>query len=239
MSHNPGELSPLKRFWLTKNSNIPLRFFGWDRESIVAELGTFPEVIDEWLDKMQSGQIIRNPGGLNSTGVGLLFDGGPGMGKTTHAVVAANQFILGLPDDETSLARVLHAQEGVLSNKLQVVKYFTFPEFLSLKKSAFDSDIDERRRLNLVMEGLHGRASEDYLNVRLLIIDDLGKEKGSRYEDVAFDELLRSRYDRGLPTIVTTNVSRDNWRDQYGEAMGSFVFEAFDRVKITSKDLRR
>jgi DNA replication protein DnaC len=236
--YNLNELNPLKRFWLTRNSNIPIRFQGWDRESVLKDLGSFPVEIDEWVSDMASGKVILAAGGLGVTGVGLLFDGAPGMGKTTHAVVAANQFVINLPDDKEQLEAVLHTKEGELGHKLQVIKYTTFPEFLALKKSVFDADADEKRRVNLVLEGYHGRSSEDWLNVRLLIIDDLGKERGTSYEDSSFDELLRSRYDKGLPTIVTTNVNRENWKDQYGDAMGSFVYEAFHQVKIISKDLR-
>jgi DNA replication protein DnaC len=239
MTYNIATLNPMKRFWLAKNSNIPIRFQGWDRQSILDDMGSFPEEIDDWLDDMSKGNVILNPGGVGVTGVGLLFDGAPGMGKTTHAVIAATQFILNLPDEEEEMNKVLRFQEGHLGQKSRVVRYYTFPEFLALKKATFDADLDERRKLNSHLEGLHGRSSEDYLNVRILIIDDLGKEKGSKYEDVAFDELLRARYDRGLPTLVTTNVNRDNWAIQYGDAMGSFAFEAFKQVRIVSKDLRK
>lgn len=239
MAHNPGQLHPMKRFWLTKNSNIPIRFQGWDRQSILDDMGTFPVEIDDWLELVRDGKVIQAPGALGTTGVGLLLDGKAGMGKTTHAVVAATEFILGLPDDEAAMEKMLHAEEGQIGHKFQAVKYSTFPDFLSLKKSVFDADADEKKRMNLIMDGYHGRASEDWLNIRLLIIDDLGKERGTTYEDAAFDELLRSRYDKGLPTIVTTNVDRENWAGQYGEAMGSFVFEAFQQVNIVSKDLRK
>jgi DNA replication protein DnaC len=78
------------------------------------------------------------------------------------------------------------------------------------------------------------------MNVRVLVLDDLGKEyKGSGFNDASFDEILRSRYDRALPTIVTTNVMRDDWKHQYGEAMGSFAFEAFRRVEIIGEDRRK
>lgn len=239
MPYNMATLSPMKRFWLAKNSNLPIRFQGWDRQSVIDDTGSFPVEIDDWLDDMGKGKVILNPGGLGTTGVGLLFDGGPGLGKTTHAVVAAVQFVLNLPDDEAEMNKILHFPEGTLGLKSRVIRYYTFPEFLAFKKSAFDADLDDRRELNRVIEGLHGRAEEDWLNVRILIIDDLGKEKGSKYEDVAFDELLRARYDRGLPTIVTTNVNRNDWGVQYSDAMGSFAFEAFSNVRIVSKDLRK
>jgi len=88
------------------------------------------------------------------------------------------------------------------------------------------------------MDGLHGRAKEDWLNVRVLVLDDLGKEYGSKYTDSTFDEILRSRYDKGLPTIITTNVRLEDWEEKYSLAMESFANEAFIRVSLNGDDLR-
>jgi DNA replication protein DnaC len=114
----------------------------------------------------------------------------------------------------------------------------TYPEFLSRKKSTFDADPEDKRNMVYELDGLHGRSKFDWLNVRILVIDDLGKEYGSKYDDTSFDEILRLRYDKGLPTIVTTNVSLENWEAQYKEAMASFAHEAFVRVPIIGSDLR-
>ena len=92
--------------------------------------------------------------------------------------------------------------------------------------------------MNYELDGLHGRSKFDWLNVRILIIDDLGKEYGSKYDDTSFDEILRIRYDKGLPTIVTTNVLLEQWMDKYGEAMGSFANEAFIKVNMIGDDKR-
>jgi DNA replication protein DnaC len=229
----------MKQAWLQKTSNFPIRYQGWNKDRIVESSGKFPAEIDDWLDDMLAGDVIRSPGNLGSTGVGLLFDGGPGEGKTTHAVVAAIEFIRRLPEDEYDAAKILHAKSSDFGRQLRAVYFLTFPEFLAIKKAAFDSDGEERREANRVIDGFHGRAKEDWLNVRLLVIDDLGKENGSRYDDTSFDELLRSRYDKGLPTIITTNVMREDWALQYSEAMGSFAHEAFHRVRIINKDLRK
>lgn len=228
-----------KKYWLEKSSNIPIRYAGWTKDKIVESSGKFPVEIDEWLDAMLAGEVIKNPGALGDTGVGLLFDGGPGEGKTTHAVVSAMEFVRRLPDDDLAAAKILHASMRDFGRQFRVIHFLTFPEFLAMKKQSFDAEPDERREINRIIEGFHGRAKEDWLNVRLLVLDDLGKENGSRYDDSSFDELLRSRYDKGLPTIITTNVMRDDWAIQYSEAMGSFAHEAFHRVQIRNKDLRK
>jgi DNA replication protein DnaC len=242
MSYELTDLNPLHRAWLFRNSNIPRRFIGLEPKDIVEKTGTFPEPINDWIDEVHSGQVIKNIGGLGTTGVGLLFDGAPGLGKTTHAVTAAMELIRRLPKDDTEVARILgyNADDfGRNSFGMRPVYYMTFPEFLSRKKALIEADSDVRSNLYLEMEGFHGRAKEDWLNVRVLILDDLGKEYGSKYDDTSFDEVLRARYDKALPTIITTNVRRENWAKQYGEAMGSFAFEAFHRIAILGKDLRK
>jgi hypothetical protein len=53
--------------------------------------------------------------------------------------------------------------------------------------------------------------------------------------------VLRTRFNSGLPTIITTNVERKNWAGLYGDATESFVNEAFLYVPIetTKGDLRK
>jgi DNA replication protein DnaC len=238
MSYNIGELTPLKRAWVFRNSNIPQRFMGLEPADIIRDKGAWPEEIEDWLEAALRGEVVKAIGGLGVTGVGLLFDGGPGLGKTTHAVTAAMELVRHLPDDEAEIARILGYKASDIGQNTRPIHYVTFPELLSKKKAMFDADPSSKVLMALEMDGFHGRASDDALNVRILVIDDLGKEYGSKYDDTSFDEILRSRYDKALPTIVTTNVSRENWGSQYGAAMGSFASEAFERVKIGGKDLR-
>jgi DNA replication protein DnaC len=231
-------LSPLKKHWLLRTSNIPRRFIGLEPSDITEKVGSFPGEVSSWVEDVTSGQVIKSIGNIGVNGVGLVFDGGPGLGKTTHAVVAAMEFIrrLDLEKAKDILQYSNQSDYGLMSRP---VYYLTYPEFLSRKKATFDADADEKREMNRQIEGFHGRAKEDWLNVRLLILDDLGKEYGSKYDDASFDEILRSRYDRALPTIVTTNEMLENWSAKYSMAMASFANEAFHRVRLTGKDLRR
>jgi DNA replication protein DnaC len=239
MGYDINSLSPNKKHWLLRGANIPTRFIGMSARDIAGDTGSFPEDIDIWLEQAMDGDIIKQVGGLGRTGVGLLFDGGPGLGKTTHAVVTAMEFIRMLPDDDEKARTVLQMKSEDYGMKSRPIYYMTFPEFLSRKKSMFDAEPEVKKQLQLEMEGFHGRAKEDSLNVRVLVLDDLGKEYGSEYDNTSFDEILRARYDKALPTIITTNVDRDNWVKQYGAAMGSFAHEAFKRVRIIGKDLRK
>ena len=73
------------------------------------------------------------------------------------------------------------------------------------------------------------------------VLDDLGKEyrTSSNWAENTFDALLRSRFNAGFPTIVTTNVPLKSWGTVYGEAMGSFAYEAFIPIDIIAKGDRR
>ena len=162
----------------------------------------------------------------------------PGIGKTTTAVIAAMEFVRQLPDDDSEAARILGMNPTDYGLKCSPIYYITYPEFLSRKKSTFDALPEDRREEMSFIDGMHGRSRQDWFNVRILVIDDLGKEYGSKYDDSSFDEILRARYDKALPTIVTTNVRLENWEGKYGEAMASFAHEAFTRVPIVGSDLR-
>jgi DNA replication protein DnaC len=233
-----NELSSLKRHWLTRTSNIPRRFFGLEPKDIIDRAGYFPDEVSTWIDDASKGHVIKQIGNIGINGVGLLFDGGPGIGKTTHAVVAAMEFLRQLPDDDAEACKVLGTNQKDYGLNFKPIYYMTYPEFLSRKKATFDAVPEDKREAMYELDGFHGRSKFDWLNVRVLVIDDLGKEYGSEYNDSSFDEILRLRYDKALPTIVTTNVRLENWEAVYKEAMASFANEAFVRVPIVGSDLR-
>ena len=239
MTYNIESLSSVKRYAVKHGSNIPSRFLGLEPSDIEKHIGKFSKEIEHWIETVLSGNVIKNTGGLGETGVGLLFDGTPGLGKTTHAVVTAMELLRRLPESNAEAGKLLKANTGEYNHNFRSIYYMTFPEFLSRKKAMIDAEPDVKKDLFREMEGFHGRAKEDWLNVRVLILDDLGKEYGSKYNDTSFDEILRSRYDKALPTIVTTNVPLNAWSTQYGEAMASFAHEAFLRIQLEGKDLRK
>lgn len=238
MTYDISELHPLKRHWLVRTSNIPRRFLGLGKEDIIDKVGEFSPDIQDWITDCTDGAVVKQIGGIGLTGVGMVLDGLPGIGKTTNAVVAAMEFIRQMPEDEAKMKEILKADDRSFGMNMRPIYYLTYPEFLSQKKASFDLDADEKREAHEELEGFHGRSRYDWLNVRILILDDLGKEYGSKYDDSSFDEVLRARYDKGLPTIITTNVSLENWETKYGPAMASFANEAFRKVKLRNADLR-
>ena len=102
-----NQLSALKKHWLLRTSNIPRRFLGLEPQDIIDRAGEFPSEVSTWIDDAVGGHVIKQVGSIGINGVGLLFDGGPGIGKTTHAVVAAMEFVRRLPSDDAEAAKIL------------------------------------------------------------------------------------------------------------------------------------
>jgi len=94
----------------------------------------------------------------------------------------------------------------------------------------------------LLYDGILGESLDDAYNIRVLVLDDVGKEHASLsgWQKSMLHHVLRTRYNNGLPTIVTTNVELTNWSGLYGDATESFANEAFIYLNMDNiSDLRR
>lgn len=102
-----------------------------------------------------------------------------------------------------------------------------------------DEPTEESIRL---LDGILGNCETDAYNIRVLVIDDVGNEHKtkSEWQKNMLHHVLRSRFNSGLPTIVTTNIPIANWIGNYGDATYSFAAEAFTLIEIDSAkgDLR-
>jgi DNA replication protein DnaC len=77
-----------------------------------------------------------------------------------------------------------------------------------------------------------------FADVGVLVLDDLGAAKGTEWNEEINFRLLNHRYERKLPTIVTTNVPARKLRDELGERLASRLIEMADRVYLTGGDRR-
>lgn len=78
-------------------------------------------------------------------------------------------------------------------------------------------------------------------NADFLLIDDLGKEHmgPSGFSGTIFDNLIRHRTQHRLPTFITTNLTRNEIRDRYGDALLSLVEGKCKVVTVNGADVRR
>lgn len=202
-----------REIWL-KNANLPERYAGtswWEEFS-------WPEedeaVIHAWLRMLEKGTVFEVGPDM---GLGLLLDGAPGAGKTTRACKLVRDLISSMPTTGTRTRRLV---------------YFTrFDGLVRLEKSTFGEAGDPQAER--ILAGIIGDADEMSI-VRLLVLDDLGKEYKTNFTERIFENVLRARYDAGLPTVITTNLPLSRWAETYGPSVESFAHEAFVHVPMIS-----
>lgn len=76
-------------------------------------------------------------------------------------------------------------------------------------------------------------------NIRLLIIDDLGKEKCTEWSNNIIYTIINNRYENYKPIIVTTNLSIKELENQIGEASVSRLIEMCNGIKMDGTDFRK
>jgi DNA replication protein DnaC len=218
-----------RRTWL-QIASIPKARLGWTLDDCTDAPKTALEGVRKWLTAVSEGKIILATGKPHC-GRGLLLYGQPGRGKTTLALAAIQDMLLNFP-----LETFMPSEGKVL---IRPCYFATFNDIIDLKGQLIgDDSLEDEQRL---YDGMMGNCKEDAYNIRVLIIDDLGKEHAytSGWQKSILHHILRTRFNNGFPTIVTTNIARDDWAEVYGEATGSFAKEAFIYLPIDgNEDLR-
>ncbi|PCG87962.1 ATP-binding protein [Streptomyces sp. WZ.A104] len=73
----------------------------------------------------------------------------------------------------------------------------------------------------------------------LLLLDDLGAAKTSEWTEELTYRLINHRYERMLPTLITTNLPTPELRTALGDRVASRLAEMTERVILTGPDRRR
>lgn len=221
---------PIRRKTWIKTANIPPAKVGWELDDCSDITDEIKTTILSWLKGLYTGRVIRAEG-KPTCGIGLMLYGLPGRGKTTVANAVLQDIIRNVPPEIVGL------EPGKAVPR--PCYFITYNGILDLKGDIMDNhDSDDE----LLYNGLLGEAVDESYNVRVLIIDDVGKEHASAsgWQKNMLHHVLRTRFNNGLPTIITTNVRLDDWEAHYGSATQSFVHEAFVYLNVDSaKDLRK
>lgn len=98
--------------------------------------------------------------------------------------------------------------------------------------------------LNKLEREKFGRAdsfeTEDILiGADLLILDDLGAEFSSAVAMSSLYNIINSRIARGVPTIISSNLSFDELKARYPESIVSRIIGTFVAVKFMGDDIRQ
>lgn len=78
--------------------------------------------------------------------------------------------------------------------------------------------------------------------VDFLLLEDLGKEysgKGSGFAELCFENLLRKRSRECLPTLVTTNLTPQAFKERYKQSAASLAMECMVACEMKGEDRRR
>lgn len=80
---------------------------------------------------------------------------------------------------------------------------------------------------------------ETYAGAALLVLDDLGAAKGSEWVEEVNYRLVNYRYERQLPTLITSNLGSRDLAEALGERVASRLREMTQRVSLKGTDRRR
>ncbi len=141
----------------------------------------------------------------------LVLFGGTGLGKT-HLSSAAAQVIIEKGNDVCYVSAV-----SLLSD-------FEFRRFgnRTTGGTASDADIDTER----------------YYICDLLIIDDLGTEVSNQFTTSVLYDLINTRLMRRLSTVISTNLTQDEFRRRYWDRITSRVLGEYTVLPFLGQDIR-
>lgn len=119
-----------------------------------------------------------------------------------------------------------------LINHCRPVVFGTVTNLLGRIRNTYDDDCKETER----------QVVDELLNIPLLVIDDLGKEKPTMWVEQMVYEIINGRYEDNKPVIITTNTSLKGIGEQYeknGAAIVSRIVEMCEGVKMGGRDWRK
>lgn len=94
----------------------------------------------------------------------------------------------------------------------------------------------ERQRFG---DGHQGDGTErEFFEAELLIIDDLGTEVVTQYTVSWLYDIINSRTNEDMPTIINTNLTKEELRSRYADRITSRIFGEFLPLVFSGRDVR-
>ncbi|MBE6844900.1 MAG: DNA replication protein DnaC [Ruminococcus sp.] len=112
-------------------------------------------------------------------------------------------------------------------NKGYSVLYDSTPNFLDrIKNEHFSNKSGEDDTLSYLFE------------VDLLILDDLGVEYNNPFFTPTIYNIINTRINKGLPTIINTNLNHEQMLEKYDERIVSRLFAGYESLEFVGMDIR-
>lgn len=99
------------------------------------------------------------------------------------------------------------------------------------------ADFEQKRFGNSISSDTSGGVSQ-YYDCDLLIIDDLGTEVGNQFTVSCLYNVINTRINRKRPTVLSTNLTQDEFRKRYWDRIASRVFGEFLVLPFCGTDIR-
>jgi nucleoside-triphosphatase THEP1 len=210
------DMDPERALWI--DTGIPRRYrhLGLGHPVLADNPSDEFRAAAEWLQHLPEQQKTTpagHPVRPLEYGQGLLMAGAPGTGKTTMAA---------------SLACDVRRWR-------KSVYFVRYPEYVDRERYIASGRDDDAAHLARCHASVSRVAA-----AHLVVLDDVGHEHltASRFAEDTLAAILRNRFTNGQPTIITTNLTGDHWRNRYSPALRSFVSEATRLLAFLGPDLR-
>ncbi len=105
---------------------------------------------------------------------------------------------------------------------------------------AYDSIINY---LNKIEKEHYGKSDNDTLatitSVDLLIIDDLGAEVKNPFNHSTIYNIINTRINKHLPTIISSNLTNNDVAERYDDRVASRIFGEYTYLRFVGNDIRQ
>jgi len=155
----------------------------------------------------------------SKTGDFLVLTGGYGLGKTHLAIAVGKQCLKFFARDYLKKNRFARRYLSPSKNTIKLVKSIDMMEDLT---SCYNNKNKDEQLVK-----------QNYINTKLLILDDLGKEHfNNDYLHKVYYSILDKRYEEQRNTIITTNLNTKELKDHIGGAVIDRIIEAAGNGKF-------
>ena len=96
----------------------------------------------------------------------------------------------------------------------------------------------EYQRFGNASGSVSGTQINRYFDCDLLILDDLGTEVGNQFTTSVLYNLINTRLNRHLSTIISTNLTQDEFRKRYWDRITSRVLGEYTVLPFVGTDVR-
>lgn len=190
-----------------------LLFRGVTKKFINKTIDDFEDFGEDSLRKVKEfvRDYIENIDNMFEKNRGIIFFGSNGVGKT---------FLANLIVKEAYRHRYT-------SRRITFVDYIT----LYTKVWGLKNEVEKEEE--------EAKFYHDYKGVEFLVLEEVGKELDTKLSPVILEDCLRYREDKGLPTILCTNLTKEDLLNRYGDSIVSLISGNMIPIKIVGEDKRR